>query len=80
MSKYKFNDNQIAIIEKLGLNSNTDDLEKLFSSNDHNLKELEILLKVANALYRSGYPIIEDDKYDEYLSYFKTLDPENPFL
>lgn len=80
MSKYKLNDNQIAIIEKLGLNSNIDDVEKLFSTNDHNLEELEILLKVANALYRSGYPIIEDVKYDEYLSYFKTLDPENPFL
>ena len=80
MSKYKFNDNQIAIIEKLGLNSNIDDAEKLFSSNDHNFEELEILLKVANALYRSGHPIIEDNEYDEYLSYFKTLDPENPFL
>lgn len=32
MSKYKFNDNQIAIIEKLGLNSDIDDAEKLFSS------------------------------------------------
>lgn len=41
---------------------------------------MEILLKVANALYRSGYPIIEDKQYDEYLNYFKTLDPENPFL
>ena len=80
MSNYKFNDNQIAIIEKLGLNSNIDDAEKLFSSNDHNFEELEILLKVANALYRSGHPIIEDNEYDEYLSYFKTLDPENPFL
>lgn len=80
MSKYKFNDNQIAIIEKLGLNSDIDDAEKLFSSNDHNFEELEILLKVANALYRSGHPIIEDNEYDEYLNYFKTLDPENPFL
>ncbi|NNG83122.1 BRCT domain-containing protein [Acinetobacter sp. ANC 5378] len=80
MSNYKFNDNQIAIIEKLGLNLNIDDAEKLFSSNDYSLEELEILLKAANAFYRSGYPIIEDDKYDEYLSYFKTLDPDNPFL
>lgn len=80
MSKYKFNDNQIAIIEKLGLNSDLDDVEKLFSSNEHSLEELETLLKVANALYRSGYPIIEDEKYDEYLSYLKIYDPENPFL
>ena len=80
MSNYKFNDNQIAIIEKLGLNSDLDDVEKLFSSNEHSLEELETLLKVANALYRSGYPIIEDEKYDEYLSYLKIYDPENPFL
>ena len=80
MSNYKFNDNQIAIIEKLGLNSDIDDVEKLFSSDDHSLEELETLLKVANALYRSGYPIIEDEKYDEYLSYLKIYDPENPFL
>ena len=80
MSKYKFNDNQIAIIEKLGLNSDIDDVEKLFSSDDHSLEELETLLKVANALYRSGYQIIEDEKYDEYLSCLKIYDPENPFL
>lgn len=80
MSNYKFNANQIAIIEKLGLNSDIDDVEKLFSSDDHSLEELETLLKVANALYRSGYPIIEDEKYDEYLSYLKIYDPENPFL
>ena len=80
MSNYKFNDNQIAIIEKLGLNSDIDDAEKLFSSNDHSFEELETLLKVANALYRSGYPIIEDEKYDEYLNYFKTHDPDNPYL
>lgn len=80
MSNYKFNDNQIAIIEKLGLNLSIDDVEKLFFSNNHSWEELEILLKVANALYRSGYPIIEDKQYDEYLNYFKTLDPENPFL
>ena len=80
MSNYKFNDNQIAIIEKLGLNLSIDDVEKLFFSNNHSWEELEILLKVANALYRSGYPIIEDKQYDEYLNYFKTLDPDNPFL
>ncbi|WP_298065541.1 BRCT domain-containing protein [uncultured Acinetobacter sp.] len=80
MSNYKFNDNQIAIIEKLGLNLGIEEAEKLFTSDDHSWEELEILLKVANALYRSGYPIIEDEKYDEYLNYFKTHDPDNPYL
>ena len=80
MFNYKFNDNQIAIIEKLGLNLGIEEAEKLFTSDDHSWEELETLLKVANALYRSGYPIIEDEKYDEYLSYLKIYDPENPFL
>lgn len=80
MYNYKFNDNQIAIIEKLELKSDVANVEKIFSSNEHSLEELETLLKVANALYRSGYPIIEDEKYDEYVHYFKTQDPENPFL
>ncbi|MEQ1077648.1 BRCT domain-containing protein [Acinetobacter johnsonii] len=80
MFNYKFNDNQIAIIEKLGLNLGIEEAEKLFTSDDHSWEELETLLKVANALYRSGYPIIEDEKYDEYLNYFKTHDPDNPYL
>ena len=80
MSKYIFNDNQIAIIEKLDLNLGIEEAEKLFTSDEHSWEELETLLKVANALYRSGYPIIEDEKYDEYLNYFKTHDPDNPYL
>ena len=80
MSNYKFNDNQIAIIEKLELNSDLSDIEKLFSINHPSAEQLETLLKVANALYRSGHPIIEDKVYDDYLDDFKTLDPDNPFL
>jgi len=80
MSNYKFNDNQIAIIEKLELNSDLSNIEKLFSINHPSVEQLETLLKVANALYRSGHPIIEDKVYDDYLDDFKTLDPDNPFL
>ena len=80
MSKYIFNDNQIAIIEKLDFNLGIEEAEKLFTSDEHSWEELETLLKVANALYRSGYPIIEDETYDEYLNYFKTHDPDNPYL
>ena len=80
MSKYIFNDNQIAIIEKLDLNLGIEEAEKLFTSDEHSWEELETLLKVANALYRSGYPIIKDETYDEYLNYFKAHDPDNPYL
>ncbi|MDC0602348.1 DNA ligase [Aliiglaciecola sp.] len=80
MSEYNFTDNQIAIIEKLALEQSLTDLGKLLSANDYRSEQLETLLKVANALYRSGHPIIDDQKYDEYLDLFKSLDPENPFL
>ncbi|EMC8523765.1 BRCT domain-containing protein [Escherichia coli] len=80
MSHYKFNDNQIAIVENLELNVSLKDLEKLFSSDDLSVEEIEKFLIVANALYRSGYPIIEDKKYDEYCYQLRALDPENPFL
>lgn len=80
MSNYKFNDNQIAIIEKLRLNSDLSDIEKLFSINHPSVEQLETILKVANALYRSGHPIIEDKVYDDYLDEFKALAPDSPFL
>jgi DNA ligase (NAD+) len=76
----KFNDNQISIIEKLELNTKLSDLEELFAANGYKPKELEELLKVANALYREGYPIIDDHQYDVYLEHFKLIDPENPYL
>jgi|TARA_R110002060_G_scaffold77607_2_gene89287 DNA ligase (NAD+) len=76
----KFNDNQISIIEKLEFNAKLSDLEELFASNGYNPKELEGLLKVANALYREGYPIIDDQQYDDYLEQFKVIDPDNPYL
>ena len=80
MSNYKLNENQIAIIEKLNLELSVTDVESLFSLNEHSVEELETLLKVANALYRSGSPIIEDETYDGFLAYFRDLDPDNPFL
>lgn len=80
MSNYKLNENQIAIIEKLNLELSVTDVENLFSLSKYSVEELETLLKVANALYRSGHPIIEDKTYDDYLSYFRDLDPDNPFL
>lgn len=64
MSDYKFNENQIAIIEKLQLNLDIAAAEQLFSSDCNSIEKLGTLLMIANALYRSGYPIIEDNKYD----------------
>lgn len=80
MSELKFNYEQIAIIEKLKLNANIADIEKLFSVKEHKSEELEVLLKVANALYRSGLQIIEDVQYDDYWLRLKAIEPENQFL
>lgn len=80
MSNYKFNENQIAIIEKLQLNLDIAAAEQLFSSDYYSIEKLETLLIIANALYRSGYPIIEDKKYDDYVEYLKHQDPDNSFL
>ncbi len=80
MSNYKFNENQIAIIGNLQLNLDIAAAEQLFSSDCSSTEELETLLIIANALYRSGYPIIEDNKYDDYVEYLKKQDPDNSFL
>ncbi|KZN32578.1 DNA ligase [Pseudoalteromonas luteoviolacea CPMOR-2] len=80
MSEYNFNDIQIAIIEELGLNTSPSELADLLSASDKNAEELEIVLKLANALYRSGHPVIDDLKYDGLSEQLKELDPQNAFL
>lgn len=80
MSQYHFNNKQIAIIESLDVQYTLSELEEIFAADGHSPLELESLVKVANALYRSGYPFIEDGQYDKYLEEFKKVDPENPFI
>ena len=80
MSELKFNYEQVAIIEKLKLNTKLTDIEKLFTANGYKAEELETLLRVANAFYRLGQPIIEDVQYDEYWNYLKTIAPDNPSI
>ena len=80
MSQYHFNNKQIAIIESLDVQYTLSELEEIFAADGHSPLELESIVKVANALYRSGYPFIEDGQYDKYLEEFKKVDPENPFI
>jgi len=80
MSQYHFNDKQIAIIANLDVQYTLSEMEDIFAADGHNLLELEALVKVANALYRSGYPFIDDGDYDNYLGELIKLDPDNPFV
>ncbi|EWH11284.1 DNA ligase (NAD(+)) [Catenovulum agarivorans DS-2] len=80
MSKKILNEKQIAIIEELDLNVTASEIESMLIKTDFDSEKLLTLLKVANATYRSGFPIIEDSEYDKYHSHLEQLDPENPFL
>lgn len=80
MTQYSFSDKQIAILKNLDVQYTPEQLESIFASDGHSPIELEALVKVANAFYRSGYPIIDDIEYDKYLEHFKKYDPEHPFI
>jgi len=42
--------------------------------------ELVALLEACNALYRGGYPVLNDAQYDTYHAQLAALAPEHPFL
>ncbi|QFU25348.1 DNA ligase [Shewanella eurypsychrophilus] len=83
MSEFIFNEQHRSIIHKLELNIELHIIEKAINeqkfdslSND----SLVGLLKIANALYRSGTPIIKDTQYDLLLKDFSIKQPEHPYL
>jgi len=82
MSDLKLNNEQLLIIDKLNLSITIDSIESLFQKpiNELTIDELLIVLKVANALYRSSSQIIEDETYDTYIAELKSLNPIHPYL
>lgn len=84
MPPINFNDNQVAIITQLALGQEIDLIAQLFAESDQaklSEPQLLIILTVANALYRSGEPIITDDIYDTvYLAQLKAISPNHPYL
>lgn len=80
MSDIKFNPQQIAIIQALELNQKLDEIEALYTAKNLTAEQVLCLLKVSNALYREGFPIIDDEVYDQYQQKLAELDPENEFL
>lgn len=80
----KFSTKQLSIIETLKLDVEPSSIEALFnvkSVSELSIDELLFVLTVANATYRSGYPIINDEVYDGvYTAELKSKDPNNAFL
>ncbi|WNC69905.1 helix-hairpin-helix domain-containing protein [Thalassotalea nanhaiensis] len=79
-----FNTKQLSIIEQLNLSQDVSVVVSLFNEQDVSqlsLNNLLTVLETANALYRSGQPIIDDQVYDTvYLQELKNREPEHSFL
>lgn len=80
MSNIQFDQNQISVLEQYDPSLNIDELSSLFALESFETEQLLGLLSAANALYRAGYPIIDDVSYDTYLEQFKQIAPDHPYI
>ncbi|WP_143872992.1 BRCT domain-containing protein [Catenovulum sediminis] len=80
MSAVKFNQQQLSVLDEAAFQQSASELESLYQSNNLSLDNLLLLLEVSNALYRAGYPVIDDQSYDQYLDQLKDKDPVHPYL
>lgn len=83
MTEFKFNNDQHSIIEELEVDVDLNKLEVAINNESIdklNEDELLSLLKVTNALYRSGFPVIEDLLYDSFRNTFALNNPNHPFI
>ena len=78
------NKDQLDVINSLALDINVQEVEdfSLSETEYSSLTDTMLLnfLKVANALYRSGYPCISDEVYDSARNEFKKKQPDHPFI
>lgn len=83
MTEFKFNDTQLSTIQDLEVDIDLNRLEVAIGNNsieELDDEELLALLKVANALYRSGFPVVEDSLYDLYREVFASKYPNHPYI
>ena len=80
MLDINFTNEQISIIEKLDKELKPNEIIYLFSEQDLKTESIVLLLKVSNALYREGFPVINDEQYDLYISLLKSINPIHPYL
>ncbi|MFA0143156.1 BRCT domain-containing protein [Vibrio kanaloae] len=83
MTEFKFNNTQISTIQDLEVDIDLNKLEVAINNNsieELDDEELLALLKISNALYRSGFPVIEDGLYDSYREVFASKYPNHPYI
>ncbi|WP_371378520.1 BRCT domain-containing protein [Thalassotalea aquiviva] len=80
MLAVNFTNDQLAVLNQLDDTLNPEELVHLFSLSELNTEQLVQVLTAANALYRSGLPVITDQQYDLYISMLKDANHLHPFL
>ena len=83
MSEFKFNSEHLSIIKNLKLDVDIDVLEAAYRDQEFNsLSEQNLFecIKIANALYRSGTPVLSDNQYDLLLLKLTNEQPDHPYL
>lgn len=80
MLEVNFTDKQLVILKKLDNKIDSNELTKLLSKIELDSNQLVQLLSIANALYRSGEPIISDEQYDLYISMLRNINHLHPYL
>lgn len=80
MIDVNFNEQQLIIIGKLEQSMDAKQLISLFAAETVNEQHLLLILQASNALYRAGYPVLDDRQYDNYIAQLKLINPEHPYL
>lgn len=83
MSVFKFNNEQLAVINSLKVDVELEDLENMINEGnfiDLNNEEQLLLLEIANAVYRSGQPLLNDFEYDQLAGRFAENNPTHSFV
>ncbi|WP_413110795.1 BRCT domain-containing protein [Thaumasiovibrio sp. DFM-14] len=83
MTEFKFSNDHLSTINELDVDLDLNQLETAIRENAFyelgNEEQLALLL-VANACYRSGFPVISDSQYDEFSNKFAENNPNHPFV
>lgn len=80
MLNVSFNEQQLSILKQFDNSLSSEQLVELFAAPMLEQEQLVLLLKVANALYRSGEPLIDDVQYDALTEQLTQLNPQHPYL
>lgn len=80
MLEINFTNEQLEVLEKLGLEIKSSELVNLFKKSELESEELIHLLKASNALYRAGIPVITDEQYDFFISMLRSINHLHPYL